>query len=222
MSGDGAIPTNRGVTEMNGRNRGRIPPNQWLIIAWGQTSVATAPRRSDAARSEGQLARTGRGRPQLPADVVPPAQHLVPDRGGGAGLCAGQLGRCGVGHHHRSPERTIASSTTRALSSPGRPHQHSTSTCTRCTSSASSRSRWVPGKSRARKYPRCINLRGSCAGLGRALPGEAGAEGGGIPEAPEPPGIGPASVRSPPSPDAGGGRGPVLGSRAAGHREPSR
>src|SRR3954452_6854 len=40
-------------------------------------------RRGEAGGSERQLARSGRGRPELAADVVPPAQHLVADVGGG-------------------------------------------------------------------------------------------------------------------------------------------
>src|SRR4051812_26646843 len=81
----GPIPTCRLVTVKNDRNRRRIPPNQLLIIAWGQVRRPSAPRRSDAGASgEGELPRTGRRRRQFAPYVVPSAEHLIADGGGGA------------------------------------------------------------------------------------------------------------------------------------------
>src|SRR5919107_888991 len=77
-----------------------------------------------------------------------------------------------------APSRTRTSSTTRAFSCPGRPHQHSTSTWIRWTSSASSMSRWVPLNSWARRAP------GGLGAGGGDRPTARGGGGGG----PRPPG----------------------------------
>src|SRR3954464_5441962 len=95
----GGVPTDRGVRKTNDVNRGEIPLNGCLIIAWGGVATLSAPRRGDCydppgGSGEGQLPRPGDGGPERAPHVVPPAQHLVPDSGGGAGI-TGQLRRGG-------------------------------------------------------------------------------------------------------------------------------
>ena len=108
----------------------------------GDPQVRGAPAAPDRHR-RAQLARGRSAAAESPGSGRP-AEHLV------AHLRPAPPGRCRrpdavpPGAHHRP-------STTRALSSPGSPHQHSTSTCSAGTSSATSSSRWVPGNSRARK-----------------------------------------------------------------------
>src|SRR4051794_13361038 len=88
------IPTDRGVRKINDGNRPEIPPNRCPIIAWGGFQPPGAPRggeRGPAATpngssGEGELTGAGGRRTQLSADVVTPAEHLVPDSGGGAAV----------------------------------------------------------------------------------------------------------------------------------------
>src|SRR4051812_23108118 len=93
------IPTDRGVRKINDGNRPEIPPNRCPIIAWGWFRRPGAPRtgermiahRDEPTSGEGELAGAGGRRAQLSADVVAPAEHLVPDGGGGAAVPSGQL-----------------------------------------------------------------------------------------------------------------------------------